>query len=673
MSDASSMNSAAKQPVGVFAAGSSAAFAASAAVALSAPALMRPLVPAAMFNIVLPFVLGMAFCLLLGKLRSLIADADAEPRIPAVGGAFLGALPWLMIAGTPIAKATYMMWVGMIMAVVLGCAFRKGGLKIALVGLVLAFGAHLPTPDRSIVQEEVDGMKPLIVLGLDSATWDQLDPMMEAGELPNMKRLLEVGARGQLMSEDPTLSARIWTIIATGRTAEDNGILDFERDRRDLKTGRVWDAVKEADGKVGLTGWLMTWPPDKYPGFCMPGWVAPGEHTHPMDLAFLKPLIKVGRQDLSIFSFAAFRAGFTGLAISSADHVWENLGHFLKVITATGKSKEKREKTFWRMQLVFANLSSDAWLDQMVEYQPSFGALLITPIDTLGHHYWAYHEPEGFPQLSDEAKELFKDVLREGYRKSDEVLGRILDRTDFEKTTFMIFSDHGMQALENGGRRTVRPSPKAFIEFVDLDPEQLGIRAAVAGNQLILTCDKADPEQRWEILEDLRKAMLEVRVVENPDGRPFKFEPFPKGTTTLVMDFYPGQLGSEENHLIYDGKQQPLRDMFYEELRTGVHHKRGVMVVAGPGVKKGGTFEGADIYDCTPSMLYGLGLPVPDGLPGKVMTDAWETSHLEANPVKTVEGFLPEPPAVEGLEKDQDEVNRLLQDAGYVEPGAGSK
>ncbi len=667
MTDASPMDSAAKQPVGVFAAGCAAALAATAAVALSAPSLMRPLIPAVLFNMVMPFFLGVVFCWILGKLRGLIASPDAEPRIPAVLGALIGALPWLMIAGTPIAKATYMMWVGVIMAVVLGCAFRRANPLIALAALVVSGGIHLVEPDRSIVQEEVDGMSPLIVLGLDSATWDQIDPMIAAGELPNMKRLLEVGARGQLESEDPTLSARIWTIIATGRTAEDNGILDFERDRRDLKTGRVWDAVKEADGKVGLTGWLMTWPPDKYPGFCMPGWVAPGEHTHPMDLAFLKPLIKVGRQDLSIFSFAAFRAGFTGLAISSADHVWENLGHFWKVVTATGKGKEKREKTFWRMQLVFANLSSDAWFDQMVEYSPAFGALLITPIDTLGHHYWAYHEPEGFPNLSDEAKQLFKDVLREGYRKSDEVLGRMLDRTDFDKTTFMIFSDHGMQALESGVRRTVRPSPKAFIEFVGLDPVELGIRAAVAGNQLILTCDKADAEQRWEILEDLRKAMLEVRVDENPEGRPFQFEPFPKGQTTLVMDFYAGQLGSEENHLLYDGNRQPLRDMFYEELRTGVHHRRGIMVVAGPGVKKGGTFEGADIYDCTPSMLYGLGLPVPDGLPGKVMTDAWEDTYVQANPVQTVAGFLPDPPAPEQLEKDEDEVKRLLEDSGYIE------
>ncbi len=673
MTDASSTDSAAKQPIGIFAAGCAAALAAAAAISFSAPALVRPLFPAAAFNVLLPFVLGVCFCWILGKLRGLIVSGDSEPRIPAVLGALLGALPWLLIAGTPIAKATYMMWVGMVLAVVLGCAFRKAGNLIAIIGLLFAGGLLLIEPDRRIAPEEVNGISPLVVLGLDSATWDQLDPMMEAGELPNMKRLVEMGARGQLDSENPTLSARIWTIIATGMTAEDNGILDFQRDRRDLKTGRVWDAVKESGGKVGLTGWLMTWPPDEYPGFCMPGWVAPGEHTHPMDLAFLQPLVKVGRQDLSIFSFQAMKAAFSGLAISSADHVWENMGHFWHVVTATGKLKEKREKTFWRMQLVFANLSADAWFDQMVEYQPSFGALLITPIDTLGHHYWAYHEPEGFPQLSDEAKELFKDVLREGYRKSDEVLGRLMDRTDFDKTTFMIFSDHGMQALENGGRRTVRPSPGKFIQFVGLDPKDLGIRAAVAGNQLVLTCDAADPEQRWEILEDLRKAMLEIRVEENPDGRPFHFQPFPKGETTLVMDFYAGQLGSEENHLLFEGNRTALRDMFYEELRTGVHHERGIMVVAGPGVKTGGTFEGASIYDCTPSMLYGMGLPVPDGLPGKVMTDAWQEAHVQANPVKSVQGLLPEPPPARVLDVDEGLAQSALEQMGYVEDESGKK
>ena len=35
--------------------------------------------------------------------------------------------------------------------------------------------------------------------------------------------------------------------------------------------------------------------------------------------------------------------------------------------------------------------------------------------------------------------------------------------------------------------------------------------------------------------------------------------------------------------------------------------------------------------------------------------------------MQTVAGFLPDPPAPEQLEKDEDEVKRLLEDSGYIE------
>ncbi|NQU47969.1 MAG: alkaline phosphatase family protein [Planctomycetes bacterium] len=678
MTDANSMDSsssafAPSRSVGKFAAGSAAAFAATLAVSISAPSLMRPLLPSAAFIVLLPFLLGAVFCGLFGRLRGLISTSDENPIVPAVLGSLLGALPWLLVAGAPIAKVGWIAWLAGVLAVALACLFRRQGHAVAMLGILAAGGILMFEPDRSINQESVNGMKPLVVLGLDSATWDQIDPMIEAGELPNMKRLLEIGARGQLDSEKPTLSARIWTIIATGRTAKDNGILDFERDRRNLKVGRVWDVVHEKEGKIGLTGWLMTWPPDPFPGFCMPGWESPGEHTFPMELAFLAPLIQVGRQDLSIFSLTAMKAAFSGLAISTADHVWENMGHFWHVITASGNQKEKREQTFWRMQLVFANLSSDAWFDQMALHRPTFGGLLITPVDTLGHHYWAYHEPAGFPDLEADAKEEFRDVLRDGYRKSDEVLGRLLERIDFETTTLMIFSDHGMQALQNGGRRTVRPKPGNFIQFVGLDPVLLRVRAAVAGNQLIMTCDNPDPGDSWEVLEEVRTRMLAIRVEENPDGRPFKFEDFPEGNDTLVMDFLPRELGSEENHLVFEGERTALANMFYQESRTGVHHERGIMVVAGPGVKKGGTFDGASIYDCAPNMLYGMGLAVPEGLPGKVSIGAWEETHLGSHPVQTVAGYLPAPPPAQELKADPNMQMNALAQIGYVDGTDGKK
>ena len=65
--------------------------------------------------------------------------------------------------------------------------------------------------------ESVDGPKRVLVFGMDGATWDVIEPMMAAGELPNLKALTENGVRGVLESRNPALSPVVWSTIFTGR------------------------------------------------------------------------------------------------------------------------------------------------------------------------------------------------------------------------------------------------------------------------------------------------------------------------------------------------------------------------------------------------------------------------------------------------------------------------
>jgi len=63
----------------------------------------------------------------------------------------------------------------------------------------------------------------VLVIGLDGATFDLLLPWIEAGELPNLQRLMRQGASGKLRSTLPPISASSWISFATGSTQASTG------------------------------------------------------------------------------------------------------------------------------------------------------------------------------------------------------------------------------------------------------------------------------------------------------------------------------------------------------------------------------------------------------------------------------------------------------------------
>ena len=56
-----------------------------------------------------------------------------------------------------------------------------------------------------------------LVFAVDGLEWDVVLPMLERGELPALRHLMERGRFGLLETLHPTLSPVIWTSIATGK------------------------------------------------------------------------------------------------------------------------------------------------------------------------------------------------------------------------------------------------------------------------------------------------------------------------------------------------------------------------------------------------------------------------------------------------------------------------
>jgi predicted AlkP superfamily phosphohydrolase/phosphomutase len=71
----------------------------------------------------------------------------------------------------------------------------------------------------------------------------------------------------------------------------------------------------------------------------------------------------------------------------------------------------------------------------------------------------------------------------------------------------------------------------------------------------------------------------------------------------------------------------------------GWHGPEALMILAGGPVRAGGELRDVGYLDITPTILYLLGYPVPEDLPGRVLTEAINEEFLRKFPVRTIPSY----------------------------------
>ncbi len=140
----------------------------------------------------------------------------------------------------------------------------------------------------------MDGrLRRFLVLGLDGGTFDLLDPLLEAGELPFLRSLVRRGVRAPLRSVYPAKTIPAWYSFATGRDPGELGIFGFAEpgeapgDSRLVESFRpteaFWDRLSRRGVKVGVLNFPVA---TAYPlhGFILPGMLSASSPTFPRGL-----------------------------------------------------------------------------------------------------------------------------------------------------------------------------------------------------------------------------------------------------------------------------------------------------------------------------------------------------------------------------------------------------
>jgi Flp pilus assembly protein TadD len=107
----------------------------------------------------------------------------------------------------------------------------------------------------------------LLLVGWEAADWKTLCPMLDAGEMPVLNRLVEEGASGALSPVQPAVSAMQWTSVATGKRAwqhevchsreiaVDNCGSDVPITARRRRAAALWEILAKSNRRSLVVGW----------------------------------------------------------------------------------------------------------------------------------------------------------------------------------------------------------------------------------------------------------------------------------------------------------------------------------------------------------------------------------------------------------------------------------
>lgn len=557
----------------------------------------------------------------------------------------------------------------------------------------------------------------VLIIGLDGATWDVLDPWIKDGTLPNLAKLRQSGSWGSLFSTIPPLTAPAWSTFVTGKRPGKHGVFHFiklfDEDRgsgdkpqivnaRSIKSSTLWDIVAHHGRKVGVMNVPMSYPPRPMNGL--------------MITCFLTP------RHAPVFTYPPELSGqLTDYVIDLERFVdlkpYQGPRDEAVIAPTLTMMQEFRDMTDKRANTALSLMASNPWDVFMV---------VFTSTDRMGHYLWPYHRT---PNPADDPKiQQLCQAVRDHYIRLDEIIGQLLHQAGPE-TTLIMMSDHGMGlraakrvhfnnwmqkqgwlVAAKPGNNHNGPNPDDWLRKLGIPRDKVGrlvrripglmrtrmVRTATQSRSLeidtgqsqaycvpmydMLTGVKINQEgERKEALRQEISQRLE-QLVDPETGEHIVQQIF-KGS-----DYYQGPHAENIPDMIvmikpeYScghnlGHYSSFVTKMSAPLNRGNHRMNGIFMAYGPQVQANPSpLDNLMIEDVTPTILYLMGLPVPSDMDGRVLTEIVPSAVLTQQPIEVSPpiGFWPNPDSVEFIDEgasaeDEEAIREQLRALGYFE------
>ncbi|HDP98640.1 MAG TPA: hypothetical protein ENN22_05600 [bacterium] len=548
----------------------------------------------------------------------------------------------------------------------------------------------------------------VFVIGIDGASWDIFDKLMEQGVMPNLKNLVENYFSTNLESTLPPVTASAWASFITGMNPDRHGVYDFSRRKpgsyhttinnaKSLKGKSLWKILSEQGKSVGVINVPMTYPPEDVNGFIIPGFLSPGVSSQQMitNPASLSDELKEQISDYKIFLDKSPR-----VTIET-----EGALGFLE------KCTEIVDKRYEAAVFLYEN------------YQPDFFMVHFLVTDVVQHWMWHVWD-ETHPEHDASTSAALLNAVHEFYSNLDDKFGGLL-KIAGDDCDVILLSDHGFGPLQktifinhwlqqNGYlklnqqkkqmiqtirhiiaridflnlRNRVLPSGQKRVSLEkQLQHEMLinwkktrafATPASIYGN-VFLNLKNREPRgtiedgEKAELLKKELKEKLE-QITDPTTGKKliadvfFRDDIFPNDNQKLAPDLL---IKPNAGNVIFSQltSNRFLRDNIAWKDITGTHRVQGILVIKSrKTIRSAERKINARLVDLAPTILYLLNNPIPAVMDGKLLEPAFKTAVLEASPPEYVGNNFQELESNNGYTPEQEDIIRQrLQDLGYLE------
>ncbi|MBN2385041.1 alkaline phosphatase family protein [bacterium] len=514
---------------------------------------------------------------------------------------------------------------------------------------------------------------PLVLLGLDGASWKFIDPLLERGALPTFQRLIDQGGRGNLETLLPTQSVIIWNTIVTGCMPEKHGIKGWLSGAGDqlalTSTMRqkpaLWDILSSKKKKGLYVNWWSSWP--------------------------VYPISGVMVSNLFFYRDAADPVYPTELTtelrslISSAEIDQSNQSHHNAALASAAYRKD--EQIF---ELAGTLLERDQY--DMV-------AVYVRGLDLIEHEYYQYAFPEEFSRPIPDREE-FQGFIDDYYMALDSLIQKFLAR--FTSTVdVIIVSDHGMEAMSGESPPISRLLLNTLLQELgycsikdqyDLDWSQTKVyqygyhipgpirtmRINVIGREK----QGVVPASEQEMVASQIMTLLSSLTAKRPDQTGVNMPLFTEVSRAtddeadlfcrLNLDLKPDDI------LELPGGNQKVDSFLTHFLlhSSGQHDQAppGIVIVSGPSFTDETRLSACHVTDIAPTILQVMGLPLSEEMDGCVLVQGLTRAKKRA-----ITGTVTSYPLPEGAAKNSEtggdrlpqsiekKVRTELQSLGYIQ------
>lgn len=488
------------------------------------------------------------------------------------------------------------------------------------------------------------------MIGLDGATFHLLQPLMDDGVMPFLRRFVEEGVHGDLMSTRNPLTPPAWVSMITGTSPHVHGIYDFLRpvitedggvflgvnDSRRIRSETLWPMVSRQGLRATSLNFYGMSPPFEINGYIASGFV-PWKH------------LRYAMHPGSLFETVRSLPGFD----------YKNLGMDIGEEKKCVQGLLEGEDADW---ITLQSVRDTAWTELcyhlMTTDRTELTAVVLDGPDKVQHLFWRFVDPELVGAEENPWFRHIRSLCLDYYRQLDHNIEKLVTSAGVD-TNVIMTSDHGFGTTTEVVYVNEWLSRHGYLVWADhATHDQTGKLTAdkikdhlgmINWRETVAFCPTPSSNSIYikktsgtgagikdsdylEFCMNLRKELLSYR---NPadggqvfvggdlnklEGTPY-VEPSPDITLRLRDGGFVSILRSSE---IVVPRKHP----------NGTHRPNGIFIGRGPDIRGHELIHPISLLDIAPLILYLLNLPVPSYFEGRIPIEVLRPETLAARPVE---------------------------------------